>query len=385
VLPCAPSALCYSFLNVPGWTVSGQVATGKLGGIVFPGGVPDGTNIVGCGNEVGTGSISQTLSATLQPNTTYTLVVSVGRRADFPFGGYNVELLAGPTTLASDSSLSPPAGGFLADRIVYSSGANPSLQGQKLTIRLTGNVVGAQAVFDKVSLDATPTVISSSLVQIASGGGWKTTITLVNVSALPISVTLAFWVDNGQPLSLPYTVFQSGRSTSGTGSSLGRTINPGTRVLIETEAPALGPILVGWGEVTSVGPIDGYAIFRQRSQSGDSEGTASLSSGNSSSIVLPYDNTTGFATGVALINSTTDGIIIRATIRDDDGLQIGLDAIVLPAKGHTSFFVGDRFPVTSGRGGIIELQSTTGGGIAGVGLRFSASGTFTSVPVIVRQ
>jgi hypothetical protein len=327
----------------------------------------------------------QTLTATLQPNTTYTVMFSVGARADYAFAGYSVELLAGSTTLASDSSQSPSSGTFATGRIVYaSSAADPALLGQRLGIRLTGNA-GGQADFDKISLDATPTVLSSFASQIASGGGWKTTLTLVNFASAQNSVRVAFRGGDGRPLTLPLGIIQRGTPQAATASSLDRTLEPGATLLVESEAPASSATLVGWVEVLSAGPVEGFAIFRYRGQDGrDSEGTAPLETSRSPGLTLPFDNTAGFATGVALVNLTAEAVIVNATIRDDVGAQIGLQAVALPAMGHSSFSVADRFSMTGGRRGIIEFRNSAGGAVTGLGLRFSPIGSFTSVPVIVR-
>jgi hypothetical protein len=382
---CAPAGTC-GVQTATGWTGSGIFWTFKFStgpGGVFPGGIPEGANVAGLGTTAAAGTLVQTLDATLQPGTTYTLVFSVGSRADYPFAGYRVELLAGSTTVASDSALAPPSGTFVAGRIVYSSNAGPALLGQKLGIRLTGNQ-GGDSCFDKISLDATPTVISSSVSQIASGGGWKTTLTLVNLLATQNSVRVAFRGDDGRSLSLPLVVTQLGTQQAASGSSVERTLQPGATLLIESEAPSSATV-AGWAEVISSGPVAGFAIFRQRGSDGrDSEGTAPVESDSAASLLLPFDNTAGFVTGVALVNPTNDAVIVTATIRDDAGVQIGLQAVALPAMGHTSFAVGDRFSVTSGRRGIIEFSNTAGGTVKGLGLRFSPFGSFTSIVTTAR-
>jgi hypothetical protein len=385
VLPCAPGPNCVSN-DVFGWTTTGQVATfkGSTGpGGVFPGGIPEGLNTGGVGNQIGIGILEQTLGATLQPNITYTLVYSVGSRIDQLFSGYSIELLAGSATLATDSSLSPPSGTFVTGRIVHTSSADSALLGQRLGIRFRSFGQGG-AHFDKISLDATPTIISSSASQIASGGGWKTTLTLVNLSSTQNSVRVALRGDDGRPLTLPLIVTQQGISQQATASSVDRTVEAGATLLIESEAPAAAATLVGWAEVISSGPVSGYAIFRQRGQDGrEAEGTAPVESNRTSSLILPFDNTTGFVTGAALVNLSTEAVILNATIRDDTGAQSGLQAVALPALGHTSFALPDRFSITGSRRGTIEFRNTAGGAITGLGLRFSAS-SFTSIPVIVR-
>jgi len=98
------------------------------------------------------GTISQTLSATLQANTRYTLGAYVGRRASNPgFAGYNIELLAGNTVLASNNSVTPAEGTFAPVTFSYASGISVT-PGQALEIRLTSN--GVQTNFDNITLDA---------------------------------------------------------------------------------------------------------------------------------------------------------------------------------------------------------------------------------------
>ena len=169
---------CYSLGNIGAWTGTGSFSTFKptVGpGGTFPSGIPEGVNVAAVGDSNGSGVVVQTLAITLQPNTTYTVTFSVGSRTDYAFSGYSVELLAGSTTVASDSSLAPAPGTFATGRIVYSSTNTSPLLGQSLAIRLTGNLPG-QADFDQISLDLTQAFISSSVSQIASGAGWKTPV-----------------------------------------------------------------------------------------------------------------------------------------------------------------------------------------------------------------
>ncbi|OLE42575.1 MAG: hypothetical protein AUI36_24205, partial [Cyanobacteria bacterium 13_1_40CM_2_61_4] len=159
-LGCAAGPLCFA-AGITNWNPSGQTATFKpstgVGG-TFLTAIPDPVNVAALGNGEGTGSITQTLSATLQANTLYTLTLSVGQRSDFPFTGYTAALLAGTTVLASDSLLLPPPGTFLTDVIAFLSDGGP-LIGQALSIGIHSNCLPTggcgQVDIDKVSLDAT--------------------------------------------------------------------------------------------------------------------------------------------------------------------------------------------------------------------------------------
>src|SRR5262249_31701066 len=143
VLACSGVPSCY-LGKVAGWMGTGSFATfmPSVGpGGEYPNGIPEGVNVAVLGSADISGVLVQTLGITLQPNTTYTLTFSVGTR-DSPFSGYSVELLAGSTAIASDSSLAPAARTFAAGRIVYSSTNASPLLGQSLAIRLTGNAPG---------------------------------------------------------------------------------------------------------------------------------------------------------------------------------------------------------------------------------------------------
>ena len=130
--------------------------------------VPDGVQVA-WGNEGGT--IFQRLSATLQSNTKYTLGVYVGQRNRSGFVGYNIELLAGNTVIASNNSITPAPGTFSLVNVHYTSSNNDRLIGQSLGIRLSS--FGIQTNFDNVTLEATavpePLTILGAVTAIGFG------------------------------------------------------------------------------------------------------------------------------------------------------------------------------------------------------------------------
>jgi len=218
------------------------------------------------------------------------------------------------------------------------------------------------------------------LSHIAAGGGWTSVITLVNTSSTATSVTLALRNDDGSALTLPITTVQQGVSQTTSASSVNTTINPNATLLISM-GDQLASTVVGWADVTGTGPLGGFAIFRQTTASA-SEGTVSLQSQLSSTVTLAYDNTAGFVMGVALANLSTSNASLIATIWDDSGNQLGTQNITIVGSGHTSFALPNQFPSTAGKRGVVTFQSGATGGLAGIGLRFSPFGTFTSVPTM---
>jgi hypothetical protein len=122
------------------------------------------------------GTLSQTLSATLQPDTTYTVTVDVGRGLGQPGASYSIGLLADSTLLASLGSSTQyiTPGTFSPETLTFWTGAT-GLSGD-LTLFLTG--YGPQVSFDNVSAsDSTPSTPAantpepSSLILMGAGLG----------------------------------------------------------------------------------------------------------------------------------------------------------------------------------------------------------------------
>lgn len=225
-----------------------------------------------------------------------------------------------------------------------------------------------------------PTLTRSGVLShIAAGGGWTTVITLVNTSSAALAVSVVLHNDDGSALTLPVTITQQGASQPTTTASVSATINPNATLLISTGQ--LASTVVGWADVLSSGSLGGDAIFRSTPQTGSpSEGTVPLQSQYPSMVMLPYDNTSGFVMGVALANLSSSLASVTVTMWDDIGNQLGTQFISIAGNGHTAFVLPNQFPLTVGKRGIVKFQAT--GGIAGLGLRFSPFGTFTSVPTM---
>jgi hypothetical protein len=155
----------YNSGPIPGWTtMGGQAGSWQPNSTYFTSPVPDGS-IIAYSNG---GSISQTLSASLIPNMTYTLSVAVGDRLDPGFTTtYTIALYAGSILLSSitGSNATIPSGTFQDESLSYHAGAAP-LSGQ-LGIVLTS--VGPQSDFDNVRLTATPE--PGTLALMATGLG----------------------------------------------------------------------------------------------------------------------------------------------------------------------------------------------------------------------
>jgi hypothetical protein len=222
----------------------------------------------------------------------------------------------------------------------------------------------------------------AAFAHIAAGGPWTTSITLINLSAAPVSLTLAFHGDDGSASTLFATVTNQGASRAVLASSVSEVLQPDASLLIVAGDP-LAPTQTGWADVLGSAPLGGYAIFGAASGSGPpSEGSVPLQNQLPPAITFAYDNTAGYVTSVGIANPSSGAANITATMWDDSGHQLGTHTIALPAGGHSAFELPGRLPLTAGQRGIVRFQSSAPEGIAGLGLRFSPSGTFTSIPAM---
>jgi len=153
-LSCSPGNPC-STPGITGWLCGPQTYTQKMSTVQYPSAPPEGLYVSAIGNSVSTGSILQTVGATVQANTTYTLTLGVGARADYSFTGYFAALMAGNVTLASGNSATPVGGEFVNEVIVYNSGATPARLGLPLQI-LVKSIGTGEVNIVAVSLTATP-------------------------------------------------------------------------------------------------------------------------------------------------------------------------------------------------------------------------------------
>jgi len=104
---------------------------------------------------------------------------------------------------------------------------------------------------------------------------------------------------------------------------------------------------------------------------------------------MSFDNTSGFSTAVALVN--TDSIVGDYLIAfyDEAGSRIGTGVIGLNSSQHSAVSLPVRFPETAGKRGFFELSRIPPGGGAArpsnaaiIALRFNPTGPFSIVPAM---
>lgn len=245
------------------------------------------------------------------------------------------------------------------------------------------------------SLSAQPTAGPplGTIPHLAVGGPWQTIITVVNTASSPATVYVYFWGDDGSPLNLPI---------AGLGVTPGVQFNLDANGsgIIQTNASG-GATLSGWASVYSDSTgINATEVFlNQATGRPNFEASVPLVLQTEPHFILPFDETSGYFTGLALVNGAgtnpSAGPVGTAqvfiTIRDESGNVLLLTGVVLQPMNHTAFLLADQYPVVVGKRGTIEFELDNGmtgvnGTLEALGLRFNPTGPFTSIqPMLIGE
>ncbi len=216
-----------------------------------------------------------------------------------------------------------------------------------------------------------------TLPHVLDGGGWQSTIVLTNSSVSAASVSLIFHQDVSGGGSSPWNPpFQEVSSTTGL------VMASGSSLYLHTNGTAAA-LTEGWAEMDADAGVSAYIVFTNKLPNGGvqyDEGTAPAVAA-SNRILVPYDDSLGFVTGIAIVNPTTSDQTISVGFRTVDGLVAVQTLPTLKALTHTAFVLSQTFPVIAGHRGLAEFYSATGN-ISMIGLRFNPTQSFTAAPVI---
>jgi len=224
---------------------------------------------------------------------------------------------------------------------------------------------------------ATFTITSASLdftsalriADVLDGAGWSTTFIVQNEDTAPVNYAFNFWSDAGTALPLPFA--------AGTPGAFSGTLPVGG-VAYVTTAGVSSTLVQGWAEAAANGKIAVSALFRFASAGvPDSQGSVSASP-STASAYMPFDNTAGYTTGVAMANTNaTLPLSVSMIFRTDTGTQT-TGQLTLPPHSHQAFVLANSFPATAGVRGSIQFIASTPD-LAVLGERFTPSLSFTTL------
>lgn len=269
-----------------------------------------------------------------------------------------------------------------------SSGVTPTFFQASLDTSATATLPREDS-FTVVPRDGSPSVIApvktfleptrvNAIPQVADGGGFKTSITVVNTDTVPARVKLLF--HKSDPATRSTTDWSPPMEGGARVDNI--EIPVGSSWTVQT-AGTSSTTSSGWGEVVTDNRVGGLAVFRQLQSDGRTqEAAVPINSGLMQRNLLPFDNTNGFVTSMAVANlSASEAARVRVAFRDAAGRLIRVDRLKdIPARGHTAFELYHEFPYLSGLSGTADFW-VLGGHISVLGLRFSPTGAFTSFEV----
>jgi len=251
-----------------------------------------------------------------------------------------------------------------------------AIRGQISLLGLRFNATGAYTSFEAQSMDIRANG-RRSLAQIADGGPYTTEITLVNNDITPANIALRFHRATGASgATEPWQL-----ALEGGVNPLLIELLPGTSRTFRTAGLSQGA-QSGWAEIITDQWVTGFATFRQVVPGRpDQEAAVPVNVATPRRMVLPFDNTRGYVTTVAVANlSETQPANIIVVFRDDQGQRIlQAELPVLPPSGHRAFALRDLFPAIANRKGAVEFSEVGTGEMSLIGLRFADTGAYTSL------
>ena len=155
----------------------------------------------------------------------------------------------------------------------------------------------------------------------------------------------------------------------------------GSTLIVQTTGVDSSPLLIGSAQLSVQGNVGGFVIFGYEN---GNEAVVPLQTGNAGGYIIPFDNTAGTGTGVAVNNVSSQAANVAVIFRDSTGAQIGTGTIPLAANGHSAIVLQNQFPVTANMQGTVEFDAPIGVQIGALGIRTPIAHTFTTLPALAK-
>lgn len=287
--------------------------------------------------------------------------------------GYFVPRLGQTTSAAASFTITGGSGAF-----VNASGSFPNLTVNATPNGNNTNVQGSGTgtVFTPSAHTTGAPSYVGSFAHFASGAGWDTIITLVNNGAASAQAQANFYDESGNPATLPLDFPQGAAPQSA--STYSQTLKPGGVLVIDSQGGT--DLSTGSVQLLSDGNVSGFLIFRYLPTV--QEAAVNLLVKNASTYTLPFDNTGGITTGIAISVISTASTPIQILVQDDKGTTLATDTITLAGHGHTSFVLGSHYAAAASVRGSIQFQPSAGSEIGVIGIRALPTGAYTTIPPI---
>jgi hypothetical protein len=109
------------------------------------------------------------------------------------------------------------------------------------------------------------------------------------------------------------------------------------------------------------------------------EAVTQASSGSDLSIAIPFDNTNGYLSSVAVANTGGVASTVTFTATDESGAILATNQLSLGINAVTGIVLRNSYPALNGHRGLLIFTGT--GGLSGIGFLFNPTGSFSTEPV----
>jgi len=221
---------------------------------------------------------------------------------------------------------------------------------------------------------------------LATGNGWETEITLVNMSSGAVDFDIYFYNPQGGEFEVTLREQPNGEPIRNSAFEVSLDGGASTTVVMVDTTPGL--LRQGWAVVDYTGDqnrLGGHATFRQRiAGRADYEALIPMSSYEDYAFLLPVNDAAGFITAIAMCNPSANvSANILLQLLDVDGNEIARRELTLGPQQHLAAAIREWFPQVEGRYATLYVESNTDR-LSAIGLRFNTAGgnSFSSVPIM---
>jgi hypothetical protein len=242
------------------------------------------------------------------------------------------------------------------------------------------------SVLPQTAITPTNMVQAADVVfpHFAFGGGWNTTLVIVNMSPQTVTFDQHFVSQSGTPLSVTFQTIPGGQLITTASAHGTLPPNQSFNILLFDPGPP-STVQIGWSFLVydSVSTrLGGFAIFQQRFSAGAFEALVPLSSMNDYKFYIPFDNRSGFTTTMAIANPNTAPTTVNFTFRDTFGNQLGTATGTIPPLNQKTFLLSDLVPQINGFAGAAYVTGSTQF-LSALGFRFNqVSSAFATIPIL---
>jgi hypothetical protein len=233
---------------------------------------------------------------------------------------------------------------------------------------------GAFTLIELIQPDSLAGLDGASVAPLLDGAMWSTSLQLVGPPGQRAPVWLDFRSQSGTSIAVPFNGI-------GAVSEYSDVIPAGGIRQLQTQGKAAS-LSTAVGQLSSPGIAPAWVFLRRSTPEGLSRLTSTpLHLPNSNRTILPFDETAGSTTMVALFNRTALPVETQVFTHADDGSIVSINTLSMRAGEFRFIVLRNAFTSTANRRGTLRFSSSS---IGAVGILQDADGAFALVQPVRR-